>query len=301
MSPRGVFVAGEEINICVLDRREHIVVKRRARHRTVIPALRRKVCRDLLCLEDAAVARVDLIARKTALLPRKARHIRLREPARGAVRQDIAARGRLRRGRRGRGWRCARRRRGGGLRRGCHDRRHCGDRVLRLGLDVERDEQHDQRHAERGKDRNEQRLAARRVRIPRWLVRRIVLPAGYRRVVGPRVVGRRICLVIPVADRNVLVLPAIRRRGLVRRRLLRPAVGAPDRIVRDVSSAVGTLHWLHLPFPTRFCFPQYTMVYILPQDKKCPPVLPGDKLRPVNLRCAWRPRSFSGSSSSSGR
>ena len=99
MSPGGVFVAGEEINICVLDRRERIAIKRCARHRTVIPALRLEIRRDLLCLEDAAVARVDLIARKTALLPREARHICLREPARGAVRQDIAAGGRLRRGR----------------------------------------------------------------------------------------------------------------------------------------------------------------------------------------------------------
>ena len=108
MSPGGVFVAGEEINICVLDRRERIAIERRARHRAVIPALRRKVCRDLRRLEDAAVARVDLVAREAALLPREVCHICLREPARGTVRQDIAAVGRLWRGCRRRRRRCAR-------------------------------------------------------------------------------------------------------------------------------------------------------------------------------------------------
>ena len=83
MPPGGCLVICKEVGICVLDWREHVVVERRARHRAVIPALRLKIRRDLRRLEDAAVARVDLVAREAALLPREARLIRLREPAVG--------------------------------------------------------------------------------------------------------------------------------------------------------------------------------------------------------------------------
>ena len=223
------------------------------------------------------MARKNFIAGKAALLPREVRHVRAREQARGAVRQDVAAGGRRRRRarRRGRGGTRCRGRRSRRLHRRRHGRGHGRRRVLRLGLDVERDEQHDQRHAERGKDRDEQRLAARRVLVlRRGVIRRILLPAGHRRIVGPGIV-LRLGFIIPVAGRSgvlpagggvvlpavrrdVFVLPAVRRDVFVlprfRRRLLTPAVGAPARIIRDISSAVGTLHWLHLPFHTHKWF-----------------------------------------------
>ena len=188
MPPGGGLVICEEVGVRALGRRERIVIERRAGHRAVIPALRLEIGRDLRRLENAAVARKNFIAGKAALLPREVGYVCLREPARGAVRQDVAAGGRLfgrLRARRGRGHRRFRRG-GGGLCRCRHGRGHGRRRILRLGLDIERDEQHDQRHAEGGKDRDEQRLAARRVlSLRRGLVRRIILPAGYRRVVGP--------------------------------------------------------------------------------------------------------------------
>ena len=186
MPPGGGLVICEEVGVRALGRRERIVIERRAGHRAVIPALRLEIGRDLRRLENAAVARKNFIAGKAALLPREVGHVCLREPACSAVRQDVAASGRRRRGARRRGGRGCRRRGSGRLRRRRHGRGHGRGRILRLGLDIERDEQHDQRHAEGGKDRDEQRLAARRVlNLRRGLVRRIVLPAGYRRVVGP--------------------------------------------------------------------------------------------------------------------
>ena len=98
MSPGGGLVICEEVGVRALGRRERIVIERRAWHRAVIPALRLEIGRDLRRLENAAVARKNFIAGKAALLPREVRHVRLREPARGAVRQDVAAGGRRRRG-----------------------------------------------------------------------------------------------------------------------------------------------------------------------------------------------------------
>lgn len=223
MPPGGVFVICEEVGVRALGRRERIVIERRAGHRAVIPALGLEIGRDLRRLEDAAVARKDLVAGKAALLPGEVRHVRLREPARGAVRQDVAAGGRRRRGarRRGRGGR--RCRRGGRLYRRRHGRGRGHDRVFWLGLDVERNEQHDQCNAERGKDGDEQRLAARRVPVlRRGLIRRIVLPAGHGRVVCPGIV-LRLGFIVPVvgggavlpAGREMLPVSIIRRRGCI--------------------------------------------------------------------------------------
>ena len=253
----------------------------------MVPALGLEIGRDLRRLEDAAVARKNFIAGKAALLPREVRHVRPREQARSAVRQDVAAGGRRRRGarRRGRGGTRCRGRRSRRLHRRRHGRGHGRSRVLRLGLDVERDEQHDQRHAERGKDRDEQRLAARRVLVlRRGVIRRILLPAGHRRIVGPGIV-LRLGFIVPVSGRSgvlpagsgVLPAPAVRRDvfvlPLLRRRLLTPAVGAPARIIRDISSAVGTLHWLHLPFHTQMIFLNVPYSRPYRKDKKCPPVV----------------------------
>ena len=214
--PGGVFVICEEVGVRALGRRERIVIERCAGHRAVIPALGLEIGRDLRRLEDAAVARKNLVAGKAALLPGEVRHVRLREPARGAVRQDVAAGGRRRRGarRRGRGGR--RCRRGGRLYRRRHGRGRGHDRVFWLGLDVERNEQHDQCHAERGKDGDEQRLAARRVPVlRRGLIRRIVLPAGHGRVVCPGIVLRLGGGAVLPAGREMLPVSIIRRRGCI--------------------------------------------------------------------------------------
>lgn len=54
MSPGGVFVAYEEVNIVTLYLGEHIVAERCAGYRAVVPALGLKIGRDLRCLEEAA-------------------------------------------------------------------------------------------------------------------------------------------------------------------------------------------------------------------------------------------------------
>ena len=95
MPPGGGLVICEEVGVRALGRRERIVIERRAGHRAVIPALRLEIGRDLRRLENAAVARKNFIAGKAALLPREVGYVCLREPARGAVRQDVAAGGRL--------------------------------------------------------------------------------------------------------------------------------------------------------------------------------------------------------------
>ena len=71
--PGGVFVICEEVGVRALGRRERIVIERCAGHRAVIPALGLEIGRDLRRLEDAAVARKNLVAGKAALLPGEVR------------------------------------------------------------------------------------------------------------------------------------------------------------------------------------------------------------------------------------
>lgn len=91
MPPGGGLVICEEVGVRALGRRERIVIERCAGHRAVIPALRLEIRRDLLCLEDAAVARKDLVAGKAALLPREVGYVCLREPAHTARRRPSRA------------------------------------------------------------------------------------------------------------------------------------------------------------------------------------------------------------------
>ena len=83
------FVVNDQTAIGTLIAVEYVIVEIRRLDGAVIPAERIKIALERGVLEPAAVAGVDLVAGKTALLGREACQIVLRQIARIAVGQEI--------------------------------------------------------------------------------------------------------------------------------------------------------------------------------------------------------------------